>query len=247
MKISEIDKFKGQLFGLAKFTSRIDSFLKGDVYMNTLKKYINMEKETGVKGIGDKLEAAHVFSDVSFKVYKSGTEELVFSGTSKQIDFRRREDEETPVYCMFAIHGENLTIVDEDDDYYHTEFNLSDIEIENIIKDFGEDLVLVDANYFIGQLEKKLKKLQYGFRAEIVKYDDYGVNYTSRLRAYKQENHDVFFWKNKCFEHQHEYRIVLTNKTSQDPIEINIGDISDHCNVFKAKEFFKDLRISLKK
>lgn len=247
MKLSDIDKYNGQIFGLAKFTSRIDSFLKGDVYMNTLKEYINLERKTGVKGQGDKLEASHVYSDVHFKMYKSGTDELVLSGEAEQLIFRRKIDEETPVYCMFAIHGENLKIVDEDSEYYHTEFSLSNDEIEKIIKDFGEDLVLVNPKYFMQRLESKLKELKYRFRANFVKYDDYGFNYTNRLSIYKQNNHDVFFLKDKTFKHQYEYRIVLTNKVSQEPVLINIGDISEYCHVFKAREFFNDLSISIKK
>lgn len=64
MYISDLEEYNGQIFGLIKVTDYINDLLDGKVYMNTLEKYIDMEKESGIKGMGDRLEASHVFKDL---------------------------------------------------------------------------------------------------------------------------------------------------------------------------------------
>lgn len=47
MHISDLEEYKGQLFGLIKITDYVDSLLDGNIFMNTLEKYISLERETG--------------------------------------------------------------------------------------------------------------------------------------------------------------------------------------------------------
>jgi len=247
MRLSEVEGYEGRIFGLVKFTSHIESLRNGTVFMNNLKTYIDMEKETKIKGMGDKLEAAHVYSDVNIKMYTTGTEELIQEGPVGQVSFRHTDDEMTPVYCLFALHKDNLIVVGEDEDYYEVQIDISDNEVEKIISDFGEDLLFINAAPFINKLEHKLKELNYSYKIEIVKYDDYGVNLSERIEAYQENNHNIFFWKDKRFAYQHEYRIVLTSQLTEGGITIEIGNISEFSYAFKAEDFFNQFGLMIKK
>lgn len=247
MLLSEVVEDTDQIYGLIKFTSYIDSFLSGTVYMNNLKTYIELEEKTGKKGMGDKLEAARVHSDVGFEMFLSGTDQLIARGTAEQISIRRAGDELSPVYCMFAIHANNLVIVDEDDEYYTTKINLTENEIERLIKEFGENMVLTDAKFFIEKLEQELIRRDYSYKAKIVKYDDYGINHSDRINAYENDSNDIYFWKDKRFAHQHEYRIVLTDQFFREGLPVEIGDISEKSCVFNARDFFGSFGARIKK
>ncbi|MGG1481449.1 hypothetical protein ABE402_11150 [Bacillus smithii] len=206
--------------------------------MNNLETYINMEKESGKKGMGDKFEAAHVLTGVSVKMYDPNTNELIASGTSSNLHFRINGDEKRPIYCMFAIDGSVLDVVGEDDEFYHAKINLSDDQIERLINEFGEQMFLVDPKAFIERVTAVFDENGYSYRAGLVRYDDYGVNSSKRLESYRKQDTDIYFWKDEFFEYQNEYRIVLTDQEIEEPLIVNIGDISDISISFKASEFF---------
>jgi hypothetical protein len=60
------------------------------------------------------------------------------------------------------------------------------------------------------------------------------------MSSYKNQGTDIYFWKDKYFENQYEYRIVLTDHEVDEALIVNIGDISDICTIFNANEFFSD-------
>lgn len=241
--LSEIDGAKERIFGFIKFTSHVESLLSGVVYMNNLKTYIDMEKETGIQGMGDKLEASHVISEADIEITINGTDQVVHNGKVKQISFRFDEDGLKPVYCLFAVHSGNLKIVDEDEQYYHTTLSLSNNEIKSLIDDFGDKLVFINAGAFLDKLNIELENKGYDCMKGIVKYADFKVNQPERMLDY--ENRNVFFWKGKNFEYQHEYRIVLTSETTIDGFSVEIGDISDISASVNAGYFF-DIQITPK-
>jgi hypothetical protein len=60
------------------------------------------------------------------------------------------------------------------------------------------------------------------------------------MSSYKNQGTDIYFWKDKYFENQYEYRIVLTDQEVNEALIVNIGDISDISTIFNANEFFSD-------
>lgn len=239
-RMSDIPKYKDQVIAFFKFTNFTDSLVDGNLYMSPLKRYIEMEKESGEKGVGDVLEAAQVFSNIEFRMYDQETEELVFTGTSGSMNLRMNGDENRPVYCLFTLHSENLSIVDEDEEYYTAVMNFSDEEIEKMISEFGEKVVLINANSFVERMQKTFNNNGYGYVISPVRYDDYSVNYTERIDSYQKNNNEIFFWKDNFFENQKEYRIVITNIETEEPITVNIGDLSDITTILNARELFSE-------
>ncbi|CRH69685.1 Uncharacterised protein [Chlamydia trachomatis] len=60
------------------------------------------------------------------------------------------------------------------------------------------------------------------------------------MSSYKNQGTDIYFWKDRYFENQYEYRIVLTDQEVDEALIVNIGDISDISTIFNANEFFSD-------
>lgn len=60
------------------------------------------------------------------------------------------------------------------------------------------------------------------------------------MSSYKNQGTNIYFWKDKYFENQYEYRIVLTDQEVDEALIVNVGDISDISTIFNANEFFSD-------
>lgn len=248
MKLSEVPKYKDAIIAFFKFSPFIDSLMEGNLYMNNLQYYIDREKETGDRGLGDKLEASQVLTEIEFKMYDNKTGELAFTGTSESINLRFNGDEKKPVFCLFALTSEHLSIKDEDNEFYITEMAFSHEEVEKMINEFGDQLLIIDSKEFIERVEKAFNDNGYGYVGAKVNYDDYSINNTKRLDSYIKNDHEIFFWKDKYFENQNEYRFVITSTDIDEPMVVNIGNISDICTPFSARELFNgDFQIHLKK
>lgn len=241
MKLSESDKYKGQIFGFIKFTDYIESLLKGDLYMSSFKTFIDKELESGERGMGDRLEAAHVYSQTDIKFINPKTEEVFFEASSDQMYFRLKEDEKRPVYCMFAITSDMLEVIEETDDFYRTKISLPQEQIGHMLEKFSNKLVLINANEFINRVSKEFKSENYSWEARLVEYDNYAINNSVRTNSYKVGGTDAYFWKDIFFKDQAEYRIVLTDQEIEGSKEYNIGNLSDIAHVFDAKDFFSDM------
>lgn len=249
-KVSDVPKYKEnkEVIAFLKFTDHIDSLLKGDLFMNNLQRYIDMEKESGIRGMGDRFEGAEVMSDVEIRIYDNRTGELLLQGESESVHTRLTDSEKTPVYCLFSITTDHLTIINETEEFYVTKIDFSEADKEKMISEFGEKLVMINPNAFVERVQKAFVEKGYGYRMGTVTYDDYGVNSSKRLKAYRESDSEVFFWKDKFFENQNEYRIAIKSIKTDKPIIENIGDISDIANVFNARDFFDgELEIHLRK
>jgi len=235
------------MFAFLKFTRFYESLQAGNIYMNSLKYYIDLEKESGVRGVGDALEAAHVFNDLTFEMRNRETGEVVFTGKSAGMNFRINGDEKRPVFCLFTLDADCFDIVDEDDEIYKLRLNIPEDQLEKMIQEFGEDLLLISPPAFLERLDATLNESGCSYRRDRVIYDDYSINSVQRLDSYKSQSTEIYFWKDKFFENQREYRIVLTDTEIDEPLTVNIGDISDISTKVKASEFLKDLEVFVKK
>ncbi|KAB7704031.1 hypothetical protein F9802_19190 [Bacillus aerolatus] len=109
-----------------------------------------------------------------------------------------------------------------------------------MIKEFGEQMLFINPPVFLERVSKAFNERGYSFKAAPVFYDDYSVNSSKRLESYMKMDNDIHFWKDKFYENQKEFRIVITDLEIGEPLVINIGDIADISKQFKASEFFSD-------
>lgn len=239
-KLSDIPKYEKLVISLLKFTDHIDSLVRGDLYMNNLQYYIDMERESGIRGRGDKLEASQVYANVDIHVYDNATGELALSGTSEIMNWILDGHEKTPVFCLFALTAQNLKIVGENETHYITEIDFPAEEVDKMISEFSEKVVMISPYKFINRVEKAFQEAGYGYKMDKVKYDDYSINSSMRIESYMKNDNEIFFWKDKFFENQNEYRIAITSLEADKAITVNIGDISDITNVFNSRDLLSN-------
>ncbi len=266
-EVPKFNKYKDWIGLFIKFSPYTDSLIKGNLYMNNLQYYINREIETGDRGLGDKVEASVFMSGLNFKVEKTGealentsanytirfvgdtdlgikletsldvseTKGLPLEGTGANLKLQLDSDGKRPVFCLFSVTIDNMTIVDENEEFYIAELDYTSEEKEKMIREFGDEMLVIDPGYFCERVEKAFLEKGYELVHRRVRYDDYSINTIERLESYR--NDDFFFWKDKYFEHQNEYRFIIPNLETDEPIIINIGDISDISRRCNAREF----------
>lgn len=191
---------------------RLEQIRKGSLYMNNLKFYIDREEETGEAGSGDRLEALNVINDVEISVYDSQTNELLVTAPAENANLRYDEALTKPVFCLYAVTIDMLEIAEVKGDRIFCKLKFSNEELDNIKKEFGEYVLVIMMEPFIERIKSAFEKKQYVFRAKMVEYADYSVNDPERIEKHYKGQSDLFFYKEKDFAHQKEYRIVILNK-----------------------------------
>jgi len=239
---------EGILLYFLKFTDYPDSLLDGEVYMGTLKNYIEMEKESGLKGRGDKFEAAQVFYDLDVTMSTIDTKKVIAKGKAANLYVRVNGDENKPVYCLFALTDKHFKYVSEDDENMHFILDIADDDVQHMLEKFSSQLVLLQATELLKRFEQKSNEKDYAIAHGFVEYDDYFINNSKRLESYFKRSQDVFFWKDKYFEKQNEYRVVILNQEIEEALKFQIGDLNDIGEKYDAKEFFaKDFELTIPK
>lgn len=130
----------------------IDRFRAGYIHMKNLKTYIDMEKESKEKGIGDKYECSLVLRDVRATWRDNETEEIILKSPLTEVTIFNEDELLTPVFCTYIIDSDNLMIEEETNQDATTKIKISDEEIEKIIDDFGETAVIIQANEFFWKI-----------------------------------------------------------------------------------------------
>jgi len=231
---------EGILFYFIKFTDYTDTLLDGEIYMSTLKSYIEMENGSGIKGQGDKLEAAQVFYDLDFTMSTVDTNRVIAKGKAANLNIRTKGDENKPVYCLFAITDKHFKFLSEDDENMHFILDIADEDVQHMLEMFSSQLVLLEATEFLRRFEKMSNEMDYAVAHGFVEYDNYFINNSKRLESYFKRSHDIFFWKDKYFEKQNEYRLVILNQEKEDALKFQIGSLKDIGKKFNSKEFFDE-------
>lgn len=216
-----------------------DDFIQGKLYMNPLQYFINREKESGVRGVGDALEASAVFVDVDLTFKHPVTNEILMTGNAGRINFHSNNRVQSPVLCMYSVDKEVLKIVSEDETYINAKPIIEPTDLEKLISDFGDNMLIINAAKFAERVMRKCKEDNIICRMGKVKYYDFSRNYSDRINAYNDlENSDICFIKDDFFRAQNEFRILLENIYKDSHYILNVGDLSDITTKFKISDFF---------
>lgn len=159
------EKLKG-LFGddpvmFLKFSDNPKNLLslqQGNVYMNNLKFFVDLEAETGIPGMGDKQEVLNVVNDVELSFYKQGTEDLAFKAKAKQITMRYEDALYKPVFCMFAVTVDMIKVIEESDKELKLAFDFSDELITKMRSEFGEHVLVISPAQFKNKIHKSFSE-----------------------------------------------------------------------------------------
>lgn len=209
---------------------------KGNLYMNTLRYYVNLEEQNGVPGMGDKLEALNVLNDVELSFYTPGTDELVGKATAKTANFRYEDAMYKPVFCLYALTFDMLEVVEATETSVRLRTAFSPDDLRRMENEFGSHVLICSGHVFLEFLDKSFKEKGHEYTADYAKYQDFSQNNLERIRTYAERNTELFFYKDTKFEHQKEYRIVILNQDEESHFEENIGSLEGYSTLTETSE-----------
>lgn len=249
MKWSEIIN-KNMTYFFVKFTPKeyIERFRAGNIHMKNLKTYIDMEKESGVTGIGDKLEASLFLNKPKLQMADPDSGEVLIDMELKNTTIWSEEDLYHPVFCVYVIDSDSLKVIKDDYDGVTTKMDISEEDLDDLIRTFGETAILIKASEFIERFKESCKKKGFTYQSSKAKYYNFSVNEKERVDAFFADNpYEKAFIKRSIFEMQNEFRFILTNHTTIDFYDFNIGDISDITFEMDIRDIFVKNQIKFKK
>ena len=219
-------KYMGEIkgFPLIKIKSReiIEKLRSGSFYMSSLKKYREMYEKYGDDTIGDPNEGKLIIHDAVLKIDELGIEERVTDhavATVNENDF---------VFCMFGVNPNK-----------YDKFLFTEEQKQRLIGFDDTALLITDVYEFARRIKNAAEKRNLQIAGNFVNYYDETANDIQifiDLIAKGTEN--IVFHKTKKYEYQQEYRFTIQNKTGEDHLELDIGDISDISEVFTTEEIF---------
>jgi hypothetical protein len=235
------EKLRKRPLALLKFADelwKLESLQKGNLYMNTLRFFKELEEKAEIKGMGDKNEGSMILTELDIKIYNNETNELVYQGPAGRSAFTLEEDLQKHALCLCYLDYSNLEIYERVDNYLNAKIIFTDEQKEEFRKSFGKHVLVMPFPIFVKNLEDTFNKEDIAFVRDIVKYDDFSINNKERLDDFMENKPEKYFWKDNYFETQREYRVIVLNRDSDEPFQINIGDISNNSFITSSENLF---------
>ena len=116
-------------------------------------------------------------------------------------------------------------------------------EIENLKKDFGEYAVIISPTKLEENISKSLDQADKNWIFGEVRYR--GINDFERILAFSKQDATRFLYKDKYFEYQKEYRLVI-DESIEDTKIIEIGELKDATILMKVDSLEKGLSFEIK-
>ncbi|GEM_PF-222880 len=219
---------------------RLESLQKGNLYMNNLKYFNDLEKTSGISGMGDINDGKLVLNSLKIQLIDPNDDKKIieFDTDKSMLEIGIAQ---LPVFCMYTIDKRNLIEEEiEDENTYIFKFGFKDEEKTKIQSSFGPyALMIKNHDEFIKRLTSAFRKNNFHYMGSKVLYSDFSINEKERIEDCSSNEFRFAYWKDyNKFEHQHEYRVLCTNNPVEKNMEIFIGDISDITLLLKTEDLF---------
>ena len=238
------DFFGQQPIFFIKFVSKeeyAEDIVNGKLFMNKVSYYRKLEEESKKKGQGDSGELKNKIQGFDgILTSQDGSISIPIKGN---IDFEFNEDKDTPIFCLMGIKVDDLEISEYNDDYAKLIFRYDRKEIENLKKDFGEYAVIISPTKLEENISKSLDQADKNWIFGEVRYR--GINDFERIQAFSKQDATRFLYKDKYFEYQKEYRLVI-DESIEDTKIIEIGELKDATILKKVDSLEKGLSFEIK-
>lgn len=243
------DELKESFLAFLKFGKRehLEALQQGKLYMNSLSYFKKMEKENNNKGMGDSDEASLVLTELDIKMYDNDTGKLVLQVPSTRGRIEDKADSLKPVLCLSYLDFNNLDVKEERKDFIRGNIVFTKEEREEFIKNFGDTVLMISAKHFLSSITEAFEKEGIEWDSGKVKYSNFNINYKDRVEAFMSGGSSKFFWKDIFFSNQKEFRIVILNKDIEEPITIDIGDMTSYTSLMPTEQLFsRGMELQLK-
>lgn len=222
--------FKNKVILLLKFTDKesyAKDILNGNLYMNTVQYYRNLEEEYKIKGLGDKDEVKQVFAFEELNLIPNNQNLM---GNNESLKFKKakgkfyfKEDSIIPMYCMMGLTIDDFEICEVENNIAKLRINLENLNIDRMVQDFGQYVSIINYPEFkkriIGRCEEDNFYCEYG----VVNYCE--ENNLEKINSYIEGSTKRFLYKDLFFEYQKEFRWVILGKDINESHFYNIGSL----------------------
>jgi hypothetical protein len=222
-----------------------DQFIKGTLYLNRLSYFRNIEEDSCADGWFDKTEAVAMWLQphdliIEVKMPGVGEAKIAKENLGGPVSISYNYHDHFHIYCLYAVHTTGFATID-------GKLELTETEAAELQKQVAIDercfksrpfAVIVPAVRFLSQVSETLRGTGHRVRGKLVEYYDDETFHGEIVPD------DIPFKKQKGFSYQKEFRIcVQTNTIGNDPLLIDIGDISHICSAkmpsARVSEVFK--------
>lgn len=227
-----------------KFTSREEwakDLLDGNIFMNKVQYYRDLESKSGVKGQGDIKELKANIVDVELQL-KNDEMNICIPMQSKNLEFEYEDDKNKPVFCITGLTIDDMIINSYNESSVNVSLPYGEDDIELLKSEFGEFVVILNPNKFENAIRKTLDLGDKGWIFNKVRYR--GKNALDRIESFSEESPERFLYKDTPFSHQKEYRLVIDENIESTKV-ISIGSLRDAGNVMKIEDFVSNIDITL--
>jgi hypothetical protein len=245
-KLNEIENCQGFRL-LVKFVNPefVDFLLDGNLYMNTLGSFIQQEKNTKVRGQGDKYEGAHVFGIDKIKIIDPKTNQVIATAITGVFEERYKGIEKIPVFCFTVFTAKDFKVIEEEEDSISFILDIDEEEKNKILKNFGSKAVLLP-NDFVEMLEEDALKQEMQFLIRSVVYDDFTAINSERRKKFEEKSPEIITWKDSFFEYQREARFAILNYPTEEALTFSMRSIREQSFEMDAEKFLKDYYIQVR-
>ncbi|WP_342542735.1 hypothetical protein MHH33_01590 [Paenisporosarcina sp. FSL H8-0542] len=180
-----------------------------------------------------------------------GSEEPLIVAQSSKVTLENPEYLEKHLFCMTAITTDVLEIVDIDEEResVKVKLKLPDKFLNEVSNEFGSHAVLINAGPFLEKMEQVSYEHGLHLIKGLVDYEDFNINYSSRIHSFNEGNPSLFLKKEKYFEYQNEFRLVVLNGEAEEDghFELEIDGLNELLTVVSIDTFLNsEMEFNLK-
>lgn len=217
-----------------KFTSQrtyAEDVSNGKLYMNTVQYYRELEEKMRIKGQGDRDELKQLLDIFNIQIIDKRTDNLFLSFPFGKATFEIDGDKDIFLFCLTGITIKDLEIIEYDDESADLQLPFPKDKIDNIRKDFGEHVVIINGPSFDNLINRKINGIEESALFGKVNYTEH--NFIEKINAYNTFSAKRFLYKGIDFSYQKEFRLALQKEFVIDNyFSINsISDISHICTI----------------
>lgn len=188
---------------------------KGQIYMNTMAYFRKLPEETLIGDSYEGIQFIMQLKNLSIS-FKSGEKSIPFlkNGIGNMYPTNKIEGN---IYCMYGADEDTLV------EYYKDDHGI--LPLGCTFRDIEYMAAINNPKEFMRRLTDHLDMAGHKYKYAPVEYLDYGT-YEGALNQ---------FHKRKKYEGQNELRVYVENWRDM-PLSIEIGDLSDICQIGKAQD-----------
>lgn len=206
------------MFTLIKFGTRknMEDFYKGNLHCNSIRSF-NKGKYFTKEGRYDRYEGVrNIIKDAKVNVMVDG--KVIAHGEGGEL---KHHYPNYPIFCTYKLDlkQQDGTI------------KIGDV-IDSRMHDFGGDnsdtaVIITDKEEFFRRIDSSLRDINVeGVRGPVIYKDCIEETWN-------------YFFKQKSYSYQSEYRIVLYNDAKDNPFRFNIGSLEDIAEIFSVHDLLE--------